>query len=112
MMFLQYAHGKLLCVMCQLQLEKIIHHRQLQKVGLLANFSLKRKSSNDHHIPQRPHPMSAQRFQVEVRNEERLMQEYEEWLYEQDFIGCKYDWFAAVDGATYYDDFIEERYGR
>ena len=56
--------------------------------------------------------MNAQRFQVEVMNEERLMQEYEEWLYDQDFIGCKDDWFAAVDGATYYDDFIEERYGR
>lgn len=56
--------------------------------------------------------MNAQRLQTEVLDEQRLQEEYEEWLTQQSFIRNKDDWFKASEGATFFDDFMKARYAR
>ena len=56
--------------------------------------------------------MSQQQYQAHIQDEQRLQEEYEEWLTHQSFIRNKDDCHKAVDNATFYDTFMVECYGR
>lgn len=56
--------------------------------------------------------MSQQQYQAHVQDEQRLQEEYEEWLTRQPFIRNKDDWFKAAEDATFFDTFMVKCYGR
>ena len=56
--------------------------------------------------------MSQQQYQAHIQDEQRLQEEYEEWLMHQSFIRNKDDWFEAAEQATFFDTFMVECYGR